>query len=40
MGRLGQVRHPGLCRLRDALVRLTPAEASLLWLSWQFHFEP
>jgi len=40
MVRLGQLRHRGLCRLRNALVRLTPVEASLLWLSWQFRFTP
>ena len=40
MGRLGQLRQPWLCRMRNALVRLTPVEASLLWLSWQFRFEP
>jgi 2-polyprenyl-6-methoxyphenol hydroxylase-like FAD-dependent oxidoreductase len=40
MGRLGQLRLPALCRVRNALVRFTPLRASLLWLSWQFHFEP
>jgi 2-polyprenyl-6-methoxyphenol hydroxylase-like FAD-dependent oxidoreductase len=40
MGRLGQLRHPWLCRMRNALVRFTPVEASLLWLSWQFRFVP
>jgi 2-polyprenyl-6-methoxyphenol hydroxylase-like FAD-dependent oxidoreductase len=39
MGRLGQLRHPWLCRSRNALVRATPTEASLLWLSWHFRFE-
>jgi 2-polyprenyl-6-methoxyphenol hydroxylase-like FAD-dependent oxidoreductase len=40
MGRLGQLRRPWLCRLRNALVPLTPLKVSLTWLSWQFHFEP
>jgi hypothetical protein len=39
MGQLGQLREPTLCRLRNALVRWTPAWAALLWLSWQFEFE-
>jgi 2-polyprenyl-6-methoxyphenol hydroxylase-like FAD-dependent oxidoreductase len=40
MGELGQLRQPLLCRLRNALVQWTPAWAALLWLSWQFAFEP
>ncbi len=40
MGRLGQVRNPVLCRLRNALVPLVPLPLAMLWLSWQFQFTP
>ncbi len=40
MGHLGQIGNEGLARVRNGLVRLAPPWASLLWLSWQFGFDP
>jgi 2-polyprenyl-6-methoxyphenol hydroxylase-like FAD-dependent oxidoreductase len=40
MGTLGQLDRRWLCGLRNGLVRWTPSWAALLWLSWQFQFEP
>jgi 2-polyprenyl-6-methoxyphenol hydroxylase-like FAD-dependent oxidoreductase len=39
LSRVGQWRNPVACRLRDALIRLTPGSLQLRRLDWLFSFE-